>query len=64
MRADREKKEREEERRRVEARTKAGQVLVPVSALPEGASVALSPQLAPALLDKAILPADRQKSAR
>ena len=64
MRADREKKEREEERRRVEVRTKAGQVLVPASALPEGASVALSPQMALALLDRAILPTDHQKAAR
>ena len=43
-------------------RMKAGQALVPVSALPEGASVALSPQLAPALLKRAILPVDWQKA--
>lgn len=64
MRADREKKEKEEERRRVEVRIKAGQIRVPVSALPEGASVALSSQLAPALLERAVLPTDHQKATR
>ena len=54
--------EKEEEKRRAEARTKAGQALVPVSALPEGASVEISPQLAPALLERAVLPADRQRA--
>jgi len=33
-----------------------------MSALPKGASVALSPQLAPAVLERAVLPADRQKA--
>jgi hypothetical protein len=54
--------EKEEERRKMESRSKAGQALVPVSALPEGASVAISPQLAPALLERAVLPADRQRA--
>ena len=59
----RREREKEEERRKMELRTKTGQALVPVSALPEGASVATSPQLAPALLERAVLPADRERAS-
>ena len=59
----RREKEKEEERRKMELRTKTGQSFVPVSALPEGASVATSPQLAPALLERAVLPADRERAS-
>ena len=59
---EKEDRDREEGKRRKEVRTKVGQSLVPVSALAEGDSVALTPQLAPTVLERAMLPADRQSS--